>query len=75
MKLIHLTLDQLSPSRVNVRKKGGKEIADLLPSIRRLGILQPLLVRASADGRLLRFVLIELSKADARAEQIRHDRE
>lgn len=50
MKLIHLTLDQLSPSRVNVRKKGGKEIADLLPSIRRLGILQPLLVRASADG-------------------------
>ncbi|WP_186388779.1 ParB/RepB/Spo0J family partition protein [Stappia sp. TSB10P1A] len=50
MKLIHLTLDQLSPSRVNVRKKGGKEIADLLPSIRRLGILQPLLVRAGADG-------------------------
>ncbi len=50
MKLIHLTLDQLSPSRVNVRKRGGKEIADLLPSIRRLGILQPLLVRASADG-------------------------
>lgn len=50
MKLIHLTLDQLSPSRVNVRKKGGKEIADLLPSIRRLGILQPLLVRTGADG-------------------------
>ncbi|WP_249693729.1 ParB/RepB/Spo0J family partition protein [Stappia sp. WLB 29] len=50
MKLIHLTLDQLSPSRVNVRKKGGKEIADLLPSIRRLGILQPLLVRKGADG-------------------------
>ena len=50
MKLIHLTLDQLSPSRVNVRKKGGKEIADLLPSIRRLGILQPLLVRKGPDG-------------------------
>lgn len=50
MKLIHLTLDQLSPSRVNVRKKGGKEISDLLPSIRRLGILQPLLVRTGADG-------------------------
>ena len=45
MKMIHLTLEQLTLSPLNVRKIGGKEIADLLPSIRSLGIIQPLLVR------------------------------
>eukprot|EP00873_Tetraselmis_striata_P002220 jgi/Tetstr1/422484/TSEL_013322.t1 len=50
MKLTHLTLDQLKPAPVNVRKRGGKDIADLLPSIRSLGLLQPLLVRANCEG-------------------------
>lgn len=48
MKMIHLTLEQLTLSKLNVRKIGGKEIADLVPSIRSLGIIQPLLVRKLA---------------------------
>ena len=51
MKMIHLNLEQLTLSPLNVRKIGGKEIADLVPSIRSLGIIQPLLVRQIAqDG-------------------------
>jgi len=50
MKLDHLPLEQLKLSPLNVRKKGGKDIADLLPSIRSLGIIQPLLVRPNCDG-------------------------
>lgn len=50
MKLTHLPLDQLQLSTVNVRSTGGKEIADLLPSIRSLGIIQPLLVRRDCEG-------------------------
>lgn len=50
MKLTHLNLDQLKPAKVNVRKRGGKEIADLVPSIRSLGLLQPLLVRPNCEG-------------------------
>jgi len=33
-----------------VRKKGGKEANDLLPSIRIFGVLQPLLVRPNCEG-------------------------
>lgn len=50
MKLDHLNLDQLKLSPLNVRKKGGKDIADLLPLIRRNGIIQPLLVRPNCEG-------------------------
>ena len=50
MKLNHLSLDQLKLSSVNVRRRGGKEIADLLPSIRSLGVIQPLLVRPNCEG-------------------------
>lgn len=50
MKLDHLTLDQLKLSPLNVRRKGGEDVSDLLPSIRRLGILQPLLVRPNCEG-------------------------
>jgi ParB family chromosome partitioning protein len=50
MKLDHIPLEQLKLSPLNVRAKGGKNIADLLPSIRRLGILQPLLVRPNCEG-------------------------
>jgi ParB family transcriptional regulator, chromosome partitioning protein len=50
MKLDHIPLEQLILSPLNVRAKGGKEIDDLLPSIKRLGILQPLLVRPNCEG-------------------------
>ena len=50
MQLTHLPIDQLKLSPVNVRKKNAKDISDLLPSIRRLGILQPLLVRPNCEG-------------------------
>lgn len=50
MKLAHLDFDQLKPCDLNVRKKGHAEIADLLPSVRALGILQPLLVRPNCEG-------------------------
>lgn len=50
MQLTHLPIDQLKLSPVNVRKKNAKDVSDLLPSIRRLGILQPLLVRPNCEG-------------------------
>ncbi|WP_207145313.1 ParB/RepB/Spo0J family partition protein [Afifella marina] len=50
MQLTHLNLNDLKPSSVNVRKKDGKAVGDLLPSIRSLGILQPLLVRPNCEG-------------------------
>ncbi|MEM9146198.1 MAG: ParB/RepB/Spo0J family partition protein [Pseudomonadota bacterium] len=40
-----MPLTDLKPAAVNVRKHGGKEISDLVPSIRSLGLIQPLLVR------------------------------
>ena len=42
MKLTHITLDQLKVSPLNVRKKGGKDVADLVTSIRSLGLLDRL---------------------------------
>lgn len=50
MKLDHIPLEQLKLSTLNVRRKGGKDFADLLPSIRSLGLLQPLLVRPNCEG-------------------------
>ena len=50
MKLQHIELDQLKTTNLNVRKKGGKDIDDLIPSIRSLGIIQPLLVRKNCEG-------------------------
>jgi ParB family chromosome partitioning protein len=50
MRLEHIPLEQLKLSNLNVRKKGGKEVADLIPSIRSLGIVQPLLVRPNCEG-------------------------
>jgi ParB family chromosome partitioning protein len=50
MKLAHIDFEQLKPSDLNVRKHGHKDVADLLPSIRSLGILQPLLVRPDSEG-------------------------
>ncbi|MGE3829499.1 MAG: ParB/RepB/Spo0J family partition protein [Parvibaculaceae bacterium] len=50
MKLDHIPLEALHVSPLNVRKKGGKDIADLLPLIRQHGIIQPLLVRPNQEG-------------------------
>lgn len=50
MQLQHIDLNQLKPATVNVRKMGGKTVDDLLPSIRELGVIQPLLVRQNNDG-------------------------
>jgi ParB family chromosome partitioning protein len=49
MKLTHLSLDQLKIAPVNVRKHVAKDIADLVPSIRSLGLIQPLLVRPNCE--------------------------
>ncbi|WP_299961494.1 ParB/RepB/Spo0J family partition protein [uncultured Roseobacter sp.] len=50
MQLQHIKLSDLTPAALNVRKRGGKDIADLLPSLRAHGLLQPLLVRANGNG-------------------------
>jgi ParB family transcriptional regulator, chromosome partitioning protein len=50
MELQHIEIENLKKTTLNVRKNGKKDIADLLPSIRSLGILQPLLVRPNCEG-------------------------
>lgn len=50
MKLDHIEIDNLKITTLNVRKIGKKDIADILPSIRSLGVLQPLLVRQNCEG-------------------------
>jgi ParB family chromosome partitioning protein len=51
MKLQHIELNQLKLSPVNVRKRGAEEdLAELIASIRSLGVIQPLLVRPNCEG-------------------------
>ncbi|MBL4595881.1 MAG: ParB/RepB/Spo0J family partition protein [Robiginitomaculum sp.] len=51
MELRHIKLDNLKPTNVNVRHgKAAPDISDILPSIRKRGILQPLLVRPNGKG-------------------------
>ncbi len=50
MKLDHIDIANLKTSPLNVRKHGGKDVSDLVASIRSLGILQPLLVRKNCEG-------------------------
>ena len=50
MTLQHIELNELTVSPLNVRKYGAKDCADLVISIRALGLLQLLLVRAASDG-------------------------
>ena len=50
MKLQHIELENLKPCPINVRKHGGGNVDDLVTSIRRFGILQPLLVRKNCEG-------------------------
>jgi ParB family chromosome partitioning protein len=50
MELKHIEIGNLKATNVNVRKVRGKDVADLVPSIRSLGIIQPLLVRPNCEG-------------------------
>ncbi|MFN3226824.1 MAG: ParB/RepB/Spo0J family partition protein [Hyphomicrobiales bacterium] len=50
MNYTTLPLDALKPASLNVRKRGGKQADDLMPSIRSLGLLQPLIVRPKCTG-------------------------
>lgn len=50
MKLQHIELSKLKLSSLNVRRHGGKDVDDLIASIRSLGVIQPLLVRQNCDG-------------------------
>lgn len=50
MKLHHIELSNLKCSPLNVRKHGGADVSDLVPSIRAQGVLQPLLVRKNCEG-------------------------
>ncbi len=49
MTLQHIELNELTVSTLNVRKFGAKDCADLVTSIRAMGLLQPLLVRPVED--------------------------
>ncbi|NRA86189.1 MAG: ParB/RepB/Spo0J family partition protein [Rhizobiales bacterium] len=46
MDLQHIKINDLTVSSLNVRKVGADQIDDLLSSIKSLGVIQPLLVRA-----------------------------
>jgi len=48
--LHHIPLDQLTISKLNVRKHGPKAIDSMAASIRAIGLLQPLVVRRNDDG-------------------------
>ena len=50
MNLQHINLEDLKTTAINVRKTGAKAVGDLVPSIKSLGILQPLLVRRNCEG-------------------------
>ena len=50
MELQFIELTDLKTTNVNVRKVGAKETSDLVPSIKSLGLLQPLLVRPNCEG-------------------------
>src|SRR5688572_29427740 len=51
MELQHIELSKLKLSPTNVRKHGaGDDLAELIASIKSLGVIQPLLVRSNCDG-------------------------
>lgn len=50
MELHHIELNQLKVSPINVRKNGDTSGDDLIPSIKAIGLIQPLLVRPNCEG-------------------------
>ena len=52
MKLEFLPLDKLFVDKTNMRAgKKAPDVSDILPTIRKRGVLQPLLVRPADDDR------------------------
>lgn len=49
MKLQHITIESLKISPLNVRKHGQTTGEDLIPSIKAVGLIQPLLVRPTCE--------------------------
>jgi len=57
MQLSHIPLDRLSVSALKMRHaKKAPDLADILPSVRARGILQPLLVRPKGNGERFEIV-------------------
>lgn len=51
MELRHIPLEELKLTKVNMRHgRKSPDVSDILPSIRKRGILQPLLVRPNGEG-------------------------
>ncbi len=50
MQLQQLKLEDLKTTTLNVRKKNKTKTSDLVPSIRSIGLIQPLLVRPNCEG-------------------------
>lgn len=50
MKLQHIELENLKISPLNVRRHGQTSGEDLIPSIKAVGLIQPLLVRPNCEG-------------------------
>ena len=50
MEITQINLTDLKPCPLNVRRHGDTSGADLMPSIRRKGVQQPLLVRPNCEG-------------------------
>ena len=80
MELAHIPLDKLSISNQNMRH-GAKapDVSDIIPSIKKLGIQQPLLVRKNGEGfeivagRRRYFSLMEIAKnnkSDQKVEDV-----
>ncbi len=77
MDLQHIPLGDLHISKLNMRHGRRKpEISDILPSIRRKGVQQPLLVRKEGDGfgviagRRRWFCLKEIEKDGTEVEEV-----
>lgn len=50
MNIQHIKLENLTTTAINVRRAGAKDVDDLVHSIRAIGLLQPLLVRAAGEA-------------------------
>ncbi|NRA88359.1 MAG: ParB/RepB/Spo0J family partition protein, partial [Rhizobiales bacterium] len=71
MELAHIPLNKLSISTQNMRHSArAPDVSDIMPSIKKLGIQQPLLVRKNGEGfeivagRRCYFSLMEIAKND-----------
>ena len=56
MELRHIAFDKLSISPLNMRFGTTPDVTDILPTIRKRGILQPLLVRQNGSPETFEIV-------------------